>query len=46
MYLTWPYDWKHVFKKDAIDQIQDGNIKTELLFESGRIIHDASFFFP
>lgn len=46
MWLIWAYHWKYVFKKDATHQIQDGNIKTESLFESGRIIHDASFFFP
>lgn len=43
MCLIWPNDWKYIFKNDVLDQILDGNIETELLFESGRIIHDASF---
>lgn len=33
-------------KKNVIDQALHGNIKTELLFANGRIIHEASLFFP
>lgn len=46
MCLLWSFDWKRGFLKNVTDQILHGNIKTELLFASARIIHDASLFFP